>query len=53
MAVEAAKVEARPRSLARVAAVPTWIWIAGLILVSAGVRYALARRLPAPWIMVD
>ena len=53
MAVEAAKVEPRLRLAARVAAVPTWAWIGGLVVVSAAIRYALARRLPAPWIMVD
>src|SRR5439155_3849747 len=52
-AVEAAKVEPRLRLAARVAAVPTWAWIGGLVVVSAAIRYALARRLPAPWIMVD
>jgi len=45
----------RPRdaALARVAAVPAWGWVAGLVVVSAGVRYVLARRIAAPWIMVD
>jgi hypothetical protein len=36
-----------------VRAVPTWAWVAGLVIVSAGIRYALARRIVAPWIMVD
>jgi Dolichyl-phosphate-mannose-protein mannosyltransferase len=49
----AAKVDPRLRLAARAAAVPTWVWIGGLVIVSAGIRYALARRLPAPWIMVD
>jgi hypothetical protein len=30
-----------------------WGWLGTLVVVSAGVRYALARQLPAPWIMVD
>jgi hypothetical protein len=30
-----------------------WVWVAGLVVVSAGIRYALARRIVAPWIMVD
>jgi hypothetical protein len=41
------------RALGLVRAVPTWVWLAGLVVVSAGIRYALARRLVAPWIMVD
>ena len=53
MAVEAAKLGARPRVVARAAAVPTWVWLGGLVVVSAGLRYVLARRLEAPWIMVD
>ena len=36
-----------------VRAVPTWVWVGGLVVVSAGIRYALARRIVAPWIMVD
>ena len=41
----------RVASLAR--AVPAWAWLAGLVTFSALVRYALARRMPGPWIMVD
>jgi hypothetical protein len=33
--------------------VAMWVWVAGLVVVSAGIRYALARRIVAPWIMVD
>src|SRR5207244_7901458 len=45
----------RPReaALARVAAVPAWAWVAALVVVSAAARYVLARRIAAPWIMVD
>jgi Dolichyl-phosphate-mannose-protein mannosyltransferase len=45
----------RPReaALARVAAVPAWAWVAAIVVVSAAVRYVLARRTAAPWIMVD
>jgi hypothetical protein len=45
----------RPReaTLARVRAIPVWLWIAGLVVVSTGIRYALGRRMAAPWIMVD
>ena len=38
---------------ALVRAVPWWAWLAGLVAVSTIVRYALARRIVAPWIMVD
>jgi hypothetical protein len=34
-------------------AVPAWLWLAGIVLVSATVRIALARRMVAPWIMID
>jgi hypothetical protein len=37
----------------RLARVPAWAWVALLVVVSFGVRYALARRIAAPWIMVD
>ena len=30
-----------------------WAWVAGLVVVSTGIRYALARRIVTPWIMVD
>src|SRR4029078_8786296 len=36
-----------------VRAIPMWAWVAGLVVVSAGIRYALARRIVAPWIMVE
>jgi len=34
-------------------AVPIWAWLAGLVVVSTGIRYALTRHAVAPWIMVD
>ena len=40
---------ARP-SLARV---PIWAWLAALVVFSSLLRYALSRRVVAPWIMVD
>jgi hypothetical protein len=49
--VTAARV--RPASLAVVRAVPAWVWLSGIVFASAIVRYAFARRMPAPWIMVD
>lgn len=50
---------ARPATAARVglaaalARLPVWAWLGALVVVSTGVRYALGRRLVAPWIMVD
>ena len=40
-------------SLAVVRAVPVWVWLAGLVVASTAFRYMLARRIAAPWIMVD
>jgi hypothetical protein len=50
-AVEAGGTAAGVR--ARAIAVPAWVWLAGLVLVSIAVRIALARRIVAPWIMID
>jgi hypothetical protein len=38
---------------ARAVAVPAWLWLAGIVVVSAAVRVALARRMVAPWVMID
>lgn len=43
----------RGRPLALVQAVPAWAWLTGLVVLSALVRYAYARRVVAPWIMGD
>jgi glycosyltransferase involved in cell wall biosynthesis len=37
----------------RLARVPIWVWLAGLVVFSAVFRYGLSRRVVAPWIMVD
>ena len=37
----------------RAGAVPAWLWLAGIVVLSAGIRIALARRMVAPWIMID
>ena len=37
----------------RLARIPGWAWVTGLVVVSFAVRYVLARRIVAPWIMVD
>jgi glycosyltransferase involved in cell wall biosynthesis len=37
----------------RLARVPIWAWLAGLVVISAVFRYGLSRRVVAPWIMVD
>ena len=36
-----------------VVSAPPWVWLAGLVALSALVRFLLARRVAAPWIMVD
>jgi len=49
--VTATRTEVRSRTLVR--AVPTWVWLAGIVVVSATIRFLLARRMVAPSIMVD
>ncbi len=39
--------------LARVRAVPIWLVLTGIVVVSAALRIWLARRMVAPWIFVD
>ena len=39
------------RAFAR--AVPVWAWLTAIVTVSAALRFALARGIVAPWIMVD
>jgi hypothetical protein len=46
-------VSATDAARAQLLRVPVWAWLALLVVVSALVRYALARRVIAPWIMVD
>src|SRR5215510_3719720 len=38
---------------ARALAIPAWVWLVGIVVVSIAVRIALARRMVAPWIMID
>jgi hypothetical protein len=33
--------------------IPAWVWLVGIVAVSIAVRVALARRMVAPWIMID
>ena len=33
--------------------VPAWVWLAGLVLLSFGLRLALSRHFPSPWIFND
>ena len=40
-------------ALRRLRAVPAWAWLVGLVVASTLIRYALARRVAAPWIMID
>jgi hypothetical protein len=35
------------------AAVPAWLWLGAIILASAGIRLALAKPHPAPWVFPD
>jgi hypothetical protein len=35
------------------AAVPAWLWLGAIILTSAGIRLALAKPHPAPWVLPD
>jgi glycosyltransferase involved in cell wall biosynthesis len=44
---------APPPKGTRLARIPVWMWLAGLVVVSAVFRYGLSRRVVAPWIMVD
>jgi len=44
---------APPPQASRLARIPIWVWLAGLVVVSAVFRYGLSRRVVAPWIMVD
>ena len=36
-----------------VARIPVWAWLGALVVASSLFRYALSRRVVAPWIMVD
>ncbi|MFL5965375.1 MAG: glycosyltransferase [Gaiellaceae bacterium] len=42
----------RPRD-SPLALLPVWAWLAGAVAMSFALRWWLAGRLPAPWIMVD
>jgi len=37
----------------RVAAAPAWAWLVALVLFSWAVRFAFARHMVGPWIMID
>jgi hypothetical protein len=37
----------------RAESLPTWVWLSAIVVVSVVVRVVLARRMLAPWIMVD
>jgi hypothetical protein len=50
---EVAGRSSRARTRAWIAAVPAWLWLGALILVSAGLRLALAKPHPAPWVFPD
>jgi hypothetical protein len=38
---------------ARAVTIPAWAWLAAIVVCSTVFRYLLARRIAAPWIMVD
>ena len=38
---------------ARVARVPDWVWLAGIVVASAALRAWLVRAMPAPFVFVD
>jgi hypothetical protein len=38
---------------ARVARVPDWAWLTGIVVVSAAFRIWLVRGMPAPFVFVD
>jgi hypothetical protein len=37
----------------RALAIPAWVWLTGIVVLSIAVRVALGRRMVAPWIMID
>lgn len=37
----------------RLAATPGWVWLAALVTASFAVRFAFARHMVGPWIMID
>jgi hypothetical protein len=37
----------------RIVAAPAWAWLSALVLASWGVRFAFARHMVGPWIMID
>ena len=41
------------RARQRAESLPTWVWLAAIVVSSAVVRMLLAHRVVAPWIMVD
>lgn len=43
----------RSAAAAALARVPVWGWLVALVAVSTAIRYALGRRIVAPWIFVD
>jgi Dolichyl-phosphate-mannose-protein mannosyltransferase len=49
----AVRAEARAPARSLVRAVPIWAWLTTIVAVSALVRFVVALRIEAPWIMVD
>jgi hypothetical protein len=42
-----------PATRARVAAVPTWAWLTGIVVLAAASLYVIGRQIVAPWILTD
>src|SRR5262245_64122084 len=42
-----------PETRGRTAALDVRIWLGAIVLVSVAARILIARKVPAPWIMVD
>ncbi|MHB8642887.1 MAG: glycosyltransferase family 39 protein [Gaiellaceae bacterium] len=51
--MEAVVGRARAGSVALARAVPMWAWLTCAVVLSAGIRFWLARKIVAPWILVD
>jgi Dolichyl-phosphate-mannose-protein mannosyltransferase len=50
---EIAERSGRARARVLVSAIPAWGWVAGLVCLSAGIRFAIAQHYPGPWIFHD
>jgi len=51
--VSSTNVAVRARDFAWARVAPAGLWLAGIVVFSAAVRYGFGRRMVAPWIMID